>query len=129
MSKAKGISLDNLASEVKNTLKIYSEEITAKIKEAALEVAKECAENLKKSSPRGKSKRKVYSKGWLAKVEFENALELRASIHNKNAPGLTHLLEYGHAGPKPAPAHPHIRPAEQKAIKKFEKLVEKAVKG
>lgn len=125
---AKGVSINDMASELSNMLMLYASEATEKIKVAAHEVASECVNEIKANSPTGKS-RKHYKSGWSIKKAFEDPFEARWTAYNKNKPQLTHLLEYGHAGPKPAPAHPHIRPAEQKAIKKFEKMVEKAVKG
>ena len=51
-----------------------------------------------------------YAAGWVSSVE-EAYGGTSATVHNASKPSLTHLLELGHGGPQPAPAHPHIEPA------------------
>lgn len=122
---AKTIALDQLSGTISDILTTYSEDATESIKEAVKTVASETVKEIAAASPRKSGK---YARGWKTKIAFDSPFERRVIIYNKAKPQLTHLLEYGHAGPKPAPAYPHIRPAEQKAIEKFERLVEKAVK-
>jgi len=123
---AKAISIDRLSDAISKTLMTYSEDVTAAVKDAAKTVADETAKEIAAASPRKSGK---YARGWKTKIAFDSPFERRVIIYNKAKPQITHLLEHGHAGPRPAPAHPHIRHAEQKAIEKFERLVEKAVKG
>ncbi len=122
---AKPVAADQLSNEISNMLESYSKDVTEAIKEAAKTVADESARKIAAASPRRSGK---YARGWIAKTVFDSPFERRVVIHNKAKPQLSHILEYGHAGPKPASARPHIRPAEQEAIEKFEKLIEKAVK-
>nr|DAF27107.1 MAG TPA: hypothetical protein [Caudoviricetes sp.] len=42
-------------------------------------------------------------------------------VHNAKSPGLTHLLEHGHGGPHPAPAHPHIEKAANEAFSELDR--------
>ena len=123
---AKTIVLDQLSGTISDILTTYSEDATESIKEAVKTVASETVKEIAAASPRKSGK---YARGWKTKIAFDSPFERRVIIYNKAKPQITHLLEHGHAGPRPAPAHPHIRHAEQKAIEKFERLVEKAVKG
>lgn len=123
---AKAIIIDRLSDAIGDVLETYSKDVTEAIKEAGKTVAKEAVKEIAAASRRKSGK---YARGWATKIAFDSPFEQRVVIYNKSKPQLTHLLEYGHAGPRPAPAYPHIRPVEQRAIEKFEKLVEKAVKG
>lgn len=123
---AKTIVLDQLSGTISDILTTYSEDATESIKEAVKTVASETVKEIAAASPRKSGK---YARGWKTKIAFDSPFERRVIIYNKAKPQITHLLEHGHAGPRPAPAHPHIRHAEQKAIEKLERLVEKAVKG
>ena len=99
----------------------YSQEVTEAVKKAQDEVADEAVDELKQTSPKNKG---GYAKGW-AKKRDGNKL----SVYNKDKPQLTHLLENGHStrdGGRTR-SFPHIKPAEQNAIKSFQSKVEEAV--
>lgn len=68
-----------------------------------------------------------YRDGWEA-VQAGEPGNITVYVRNAKKPGLTHLLEHGHGGPRPAPAHPHIEPAFRKVSAKFEKEVQGDVK-
>lgn len=122
------ISVDELASTIMKELNDYSDEIAEKIKKSAKKVARDCASELKSTSPEQTGE---YASGWKTKVAFENRGNIRIIVHNAKKPRLTHLLEKGHAkvnGGRVA-AIPHIKPAEEKAKAEFVKKVEEAVKG
>lgn len=65
-----------------------------------------------------------YAKGWSMRTN-----EYGVTIYNRKQPGLTFLLEFGHDvirdGRKVGrtKAHPHIKPAEEKAIIDFEETI------
>lgn len=113
--KTKGIS-----NEIAKILGEYSSEIEVGVEAAKDTISKETAKNLRETSPKGATGR--YAKGW--KV---SDIKGKKVVHNKTDYQLTHLLEYGHANVngKRTPAHPHIRPAEEKAISDFNETIRK----
>ena len=52
-----------------------------------------------------------YAEGWAYRAELKGFGGYYVRVYNKTKPSLTHLLEFGHGGPSPAPAHVHIEPA------------------
>lgn len=121
------ISLDGLEQAISNELKIYADEVKEALEESQGEIAKEGVKTLKRTSPKGKSKKK-YSTGWATKKETERT-GTTTIIYNKNKPGLTHLLEKGHAkrGGGRVAGIEHIAPVEAEIIKKYEEAIKKAV--
>ena len=51
----------------------------------------------------------IYRKGWRTKTEGNDITGHSGAVFQKAHPGIPHLLEKGHGGPHPAPAHPHIQ--------------------
>lgn len=119
-----GIGIDSLGKEIAKMMEEYASEVAADIKAEARAVAKETVKELKKTSPDGSGSRKGhYKDGWASKVETENAVSIGIRIYNKKKPGLTHLLEKGHAkrGGGRVEGIPHIGPVEKQAVKDYEK--------
>lgn len=119
-----GIGIDSLGKEIAKMMEEYASEVAADIKAEARVVAKETVKELKKTSPDGPGSRKGhYKDGWASKVETENAVSIGIQIYNKKKPGLTHLLEKGHAkrGGGRVEGIPHIGPVEKQAVKDYEK--------
>lgn len=73
---------------------------------------RELVNDLKGSSP---SKTGKYGSGWRMRTESDKFGGYYVRVYNTTKPSLTHLLEFGHGGPQPAGAHPHIGPAADKA--------------
>lgn len=119
---AKKARIDSLAVEISALLEEYSEDMAEDMKEEAKEVAKETVKELKHTSPVGKGAGPHYKDGWKSSVESETHHSLKIRIYNKKKPGLTHLLEKGHAkrGGGRVDGIPHIGPAEKKAIQEYE---------
>lgn len=114
-------NVDKLAGEVAAMLEAYTDEVTEAVKAECETVADECLKEIRAASPVKTGK---YKKGWKKKVEYEGKKDIRIRVYNAKYPGLTYLLEKGHAkvnGGRVA-AIPHIEPAEQHAA---EKLVNK----
>ena len=119
-----GIRIDSLGTEIAKMMEEYASEVAADTKAEARAVAKETVKELKKTSPDGPGSRKGhYKDGWASKVESENAVSIGIRIYNKKKPGLTHLLEKGHAkrGGGRVEGIPHIGPVEKQAVKDYEK--------
>lgn len=120
-------NVDNLAGEIMVELKAYSDELTEAVKDECNKVADECLEEVKSNSPVKTGK---YKSGWRKTVLYEDEGDIRICIRNAKYPGLTHLLENGHAkvnGGRTA-AIPHIRPAEQHAAEKLEERIKVRLK-
>lgn len=119
-----GISIDSLAAEISSLMEEYAADVNSDMKAEAKGIAKETIKELKQTSPEGKgSKKGHYKDGWASKVVAEKTNSLDIVIYNKKKPGLTHLLEKGHAkrGGGRVEGKPHIGPAEEKAIRDYEK--------
>lgn len=119
-----GIKIDALGTEIAKLMEEYASEVAADTKAEAKAVAKEAVKELKQTSPEGPGSRKGhYKDGWALKIESENAVSIGIRIYNKKKPGLTHLLEKGHAkrGGDRVEGIPHIGPAEQNAVENYEK--------
>lgn len=119
-----GIRIDALGTEITKLMEEYASGVAADTKAEAKAVAKEAVKELKQTSPEGPGSRKGhYKDGWASKVEREDAVSINIKVYNKKKPGLTHLLEKGHAkrGGGRVNGIPHIAPAEKQAAEEFEK--------
>lgn len=118
------VTADELESVIGDYLTEYSQEIKDKVKKLTEEVSEEAIEELKSTSPKKSGKYGgKYARAWKGKKEGNKII-----IHNTKGQ-LTHLLERGHAlwqGGRTR-AFPHIKPVEQKIIKKYEEGVKKAI--
>lgn len=118
---------NDLHAELKAYLDEYVEDVSDKVNKVAERIATQGVKDIKAGSPK---KRPEYYKGWTKKKEtIINGVSY--TLYNKTHPGLTHLLEHGHAtvnGGRTR-AIPHIGPVEQSMIKEFEEEVERIAKG
>lgn len=57
-----------------------------------------------------------YQRGWGISHKRKKGLK-QVKVYNKKKPTLVHLLEFGHGGPFPAKAYPHVSPTELKYMK------------
>lgn len=110
--------VDDLSREVKAQLQAYCDEVTEAVKAEVDTVAEECLQEIKANSPVRTGR---YRKGWRKEVAYESRDDIRITVRNKPYPGLTHLLENGHAkaGGGRVEGIPHIKPAEQHAAEKL----------
>lgn len=117
------IKAEELAKEISGELKDFSDEKIENMKKLIDETAKETQTQLRSTSPKRTGK---YARNWSTKTEFENAFKKRVTVHNKKTYRLTHLLEKGHAkrGGGRVAAIPHIKKAEETAIKNIERKVD-----
>lgn len=125
------VKADKLAEAVNEILKAYGDHVTAGMKEAVKKIADEAKRETRNASPKRTGK---YRKGWAVK-DTSTRLSAEAIVHNRTSYQLTHLLEKGHALRRGGrtighvKAFPHIGPAEERAVKNFEKAVEKLAEG
>lgn len=119
-----GIKIAELGAEIAKIMEGYAADVVEDVKDEAKTVAKEAVIELKQTSPEGDGRSKGhYKDGWASKTVTENATSISVAVYNKKKPGLTHLLEKGHAkrGGGRVEGIPHIAPVEQQVIKKYEK--------
>ncbi len=111
----------DIGAEIVQALSNYTDDVMEQIEEEADRIAKEAVDELKKTSP---VQTGDYAKGWAKKKDGKNIV-----IYNRQKPGLTHLLEKGHAlrGGGRTKAYPHIAPVEEKVNIRFELAVENAI--
>lgn len=118
-----GIKIDALSAEIAKMMEEYAAEVAGDVKAEAKAVTKEAVKELKSKSPEDRdSKKRHYKDGWASKVESENAVSIGIRVYNRKKPGLTHLLEKGHAkrGGGRVEGKPHISEAEKNAIEAYE---------
>lgn len=116
----------DIGSQIAQALREYTTEVTEEINRQAVKIANKTVKELKQTSPRRSHAGRHYADGWsYTKVDGKTV------IYNRLKPGLTHLLEKGHALRKGGRtrALPHIEPVEQTAIKAYEKAVEQAIES
>ena len=117
-------SRNTIESQMADILKEVAANIDEAIEEGLKVAPKLCTQQLRANSPK---KSGDYAKGW--RIKRENKGLKTATVYNATMPGLTHLLEKGHVIRNKkgeygrAPAHPHMKPAEEAAVKLFEETI------
>lgn len=89
------INSESFAAEIQKILEDYGDEAAQALTESVEETAKESQKQIRKFN-QGRTTWEEYPKGWAIEVTKER-LETSATVYNKSKPGLTHLLEFGHA--------------------------------
>lgn len=114
---------ESMTATILQSMKDYNAEITEKVATIVDEVGAEMLEDLKSTSPKKTGK---YRKGWRTEKHYNKDGDLTIKAYNKTHPGLTHLLEHGHAkkGGGRVSGIPHIKIAEEKACKNLLKRIE-----
>lgn len=126
---------NELTIAIKKALEDYSEEVGQGVRKAAEKTAREAVQKLKATSPRSDDGNAdgSYASGWTSKKVRTAAKGdiVDITIHNRTKPGLTHLLEKGHAlvNGERSRKFVHIKPVEEEAIKKFEERVEEVIRN
>lgn len=121
---------NELTITIKKALEDYSEEVGEGVRKAAEKTAREAVQKLKATSPKETG---GYAAGWTSKkVRIAGKGDVvDITVYNRDKPGLTHLLEKGHAtvnGGR-APAHVHIKPVEEEAVRRFEERVQEVIQN
>jgi len=123
----KNITIDEFATNVKELLDGYSEEVNQAVEQELTKIGNEGRDSLKsttqpKQSKKGtanKMKRREwinYVKGWRRKITKDSKNKTEVTIYNSISPQLTHLLEYGHAtrDGQRTRGFAHVKPIEKK---------------
>lgn len=119
------IDIEELSKEISKSLSNYNDDVNATVKKATKKVVQDTVKELKETSPKDTGD---YAESWTGETK-EHYLGADGVVYNKKHYQLTHLLENPHldrAGNQTTP-QPHIKKAEQKAVKNFKKLVEQGV--
>ena len=119
--------MESLTIQMNKILEEYVDEARDAINEAAESVAKQTVQKLKATSPKKRIKGGTYASGWTLKTLSVGASSTAITVYNSKAPGLTHLLENGHASYNQhggsyryVSGRPHIKPVEEWANQEFE---------
>lgn len=112
MSRGVVVDASGFGAAFEGILDDFFRECAVDSKKAVSATGRELVNDLKGSSP---SKTGKYGSGWRMRTEFDSFGGYYVRVYNVTKPSLTHLLEFGHGGPQPAGAHPHIGPAADKA--------------
>lgn len=87
------IKPEDLYGTVSKLLQEYGDEALDIVEQTVKKTAREAAKQLQTA---GEFEGDKYRKGWRTKVE-KNRLSIDAHVYNAKLPGLTQLLEFGHA--------------------------------
>lgn len=123
---AKTISVDDLATEITQAIKHYTDDVIDGIEEEVDETAKKVRDSARDMAPK---KTGFYARNISIKTERRHG-EVTKIIYNKNDYQIAHLLEFGHAkrGGGRVAARPHLRPAYDKHVPQMEKNIEKIIR-
>ena len=101
------VSPEGLAAAVTSALNETRELTEEALTKAIDKTARETVARIKSAAP---SRTGTYAKGWGSKVteKLSGRGAYGRTVHNKTRYQLTHLLQHGHGGPRPARAYPHI---------------------
>ena len=123
---AKKITVDRLSDEIMDALEEYKEMTDEVVQTAVDTVSKETRKIVQAGSP---VQTGGYQKGWAVKKTSAKASQVSITVYNRKKPGLTHLLEKGHAkrGGGRVAGQPHIAPAEQYAVSELENKIKRGL--
>lgn len=114
---AKAVTVDEMASEIMNVLQEYKASVDVITEDSVRDATNAARARVRELSPHQNGK-KTYSRNW--RTRFINDGQTHIGIvYQGKWPGLTHLLEYGHAkvgeGGGRTEAQAHIAPAQEEA--------------
>ena len=118
MAHTRKITVAQLSGAINDILNEYDKDLTIGIDDVIRKVANKGAQALRGSSMSVIGGR--YSRGWGYTLE-KGRLNTKATLWHKQAPGLPHLLENGHAKVNGGrvPGRPHIKPVEETIERDF----------
>lgn len=127
------VTADSFADAIKDALDKFQAQIDRAMPEALKETANETRKILRSTSPKGKSGK--YARGWQYELKTSRVGGGSLTIYNAR-PGLTHLLENGHAVRNgtgrtfgSVPGEEHIAPANEQAQQEVLDTLIKVIEG
>lgn len=122
------IKPEELGKEIANMISAYTEDVAVAIENEVDITAKDVRDEIEQTAPKNTGK---YAKGFAIKKDNSNGKSNRI-IYNKAKPSIGHLLELGHikkGGKGRVKARPHMQPAYDKIVPKFEKNVDEIIRN
>ena len=119
---------DKLAASINKILADYRDGVIQDVNTLAKKFAQKGAASLRSASSSAAGGTGKYAKGWTSRTDA-GRLSVTATIYNKDAPGIPHLLENGHAkrnGGRTAP-RTHIAPIDEQLVDEFVKAVKESI--
>ncbi len=115
------VKVDGLENAVKEAL-LGTKTLTENALRSAVDkTARETVTKIKGQAPVKTGK---YARGWTSKVTMQDGRgRYGRTVYNAPRYMLSHLLQNGHGGPRPAPAHPHM-PSDEETEELFRKNME-----
>lgn len=114
---AKTVPVDEMASEIVNILQEYKASVDVITEDSVRDATNAARARVRELSPHQNGK-KTYSRNWRTRFINEGQTHI-GIVYQGKWPGLTHLLEYGHAkvgeGGGRTEAQAHIAPAQEEA--------------
>ena len=119
---------NQLEAAVNNILTEYGDDAQEIIETTISKSAKEATKQLKKAGSFGGTGK--YKKGWSSKIQ-KKRVGIEAVVYNAAAPGLAHLLEFGHAKQNGGRtrAFPHIAPINDQVQEDVVRQLEERLGG
>lgn len=129
----KSIKPEMLEAAVQDILNGYRNDIDEVLNMATDHYANTAKKDIASASPVSASSPKSgqYKRGWRVQKD-DRRVGTSSVVYNQINPGLTHLLEHGHAtrnGSRRTFPQPHIGPAEEKVIRDFENEVKNKIRS
>ena len=124
MSSQQRVAIDQLAAAVDKVLEEYGEDVQKNMNDIVKDITKQGAKTLKSQARSAVGGTGKYASGWTSESET-GRVSAQGTIYNGSLPGLTHLLEHGHANRNGGrtPGRVHIATVESALIKEFEQKV------
>lgn len=113
--------MSNITKELEDILKEYIDKVDETTDDVMKKASSDTAKDLRSTSPKRTGR---YAAGWTVKSE-KGVRGMIYTVYNKKYYRLTHLLENGHVIRNKkgtygrAPAHPHIKAAEDRAAQRI----------
>ena len=127
MAMGQTVKPERLADAIMQQLNEYRDLAVDGLKKSVKSAGKTVKQEINKSAPVRTGK---YAKSWSTKVTEESSSGIKVTVYSPSRYRIAHLLENGHAkrGGGRVRAIPHIKPAEEKGIKKLEDDLTKVLK-